>query len=145
MEIMQAFTYSAILVGKFNKLIVEIPMTYIVVNCHNRQHKGCNFSFCRFPVDQDRYRRWVAFVSCQNEDGFPGSLYTVTEFALTTSFCKRNQIHLTTLTMCHQYNHLVAAKALNECEKKTSSVDLKGHRDDPECWQTSKSRNSCRL
>ena len=43
--------------------------------------------------------------------------------------------------MCCQYNHHVAAKALHECEKKTSLVDLKGHRDDPEWWQTSKSQD----
>ena len=71
MEIMQAFTYCAILVGKFNKLIVEMPTTCVVVNCHNRQHKGCNISFYRFPVDHDRCRKWVGFVSCQNEDGSP--------------------------------------------------------------------------
>ena len=41
----------------------------MVVNCHNRQHKGCNISFYRFPVDQHRRQRWVAFVSRQNEDG----------------------------------------------------------------------------
>ena len=43
-------------------------MTCVVVNCHNWQLKGCNISFYRFPVDQDRRRRWVAFVSCRNED-----------------------------------------------------------------------------
>ena len=48
-----------------------MPTTCIVVNCHNRQHKGCNISFYRFPVDQDRRQRWVAFVSRQNEDGSP--------------------------------------------------------------------------
>ena len=65
MEITQAYTYSVILVGKLNKM----PMTCVVVNCHNRQHKDCNISFYRFPVDQDRRRRWVAFVSHRNEDG----------------------------------------------------------------------------
>ena len=42
--------------------------------------------------------------------------------------------------MCSQYNHLEAAKAFHECKKKTSSEDLKGHRDDPEWWHTSKSQ-----
>ena len=48
-----------------------MPTTCVVVNCHNRQHKGCNISFYQFPVDQDHRRRWVAFVSHQNEDGSP--------------------------------------------------------------------------
>ena len=46
-----------------------MPTTCVVVNCHNRQHKGCNISFYRFPVDQYRRRRWAAFVSRRNEDG----------------------------------------------------------------------------
>ena len=33
---------------------------------------SCNISFYRFPVDQDRHRRWLAFVSLQNEDWEPG-------------------------------------------------------------------------
>ena len=48
-----------------------MPTICEVVNCHNRHNKGCKISFYRFPLDQDRRRRWLAFVSRQKEDGSP--------------------------------------------------------------------------
>ena len=46
-----------------------MPTTCVVVNCFNRHYKGSTIKFYRFPVDSDRRRQWVAFVSRRNEDG----------------------------------------------------------------------------
>ena len=48
-----------------------MPTTCAVVNCHNRYNKGCKISFYRFPLDKDCHQRWLAFVTCQKDDGSP--------------------------------------------------------------------------
>ena len=48
-----------------------MPTTCVVVNCFNRHYKDSTIKFYRFPVDSDRRRQWVAFVSRRNEDGSP--------------------------------------------------------------------------
>ena len=41
----------------------------MVVGCHNRQSKQCDYSFYRFPKEKDHRRCWIAFVSRKNPDG----------------------------------------------------------------------------
>ena len=48
-----------------------MPTTCTVVNCDNRHCKGSSIKFYRFPKDQHRRQRWLAFVSCQDKDGSP--------------------------------------------------------------------------
>ena len=48
-----------------------MPTTCCVVNCFNHHSKDSDISFYRFPVNLDRRRRWIAFVSRRNEDGSP--------------------------------------------------------------------------
>ena len=48
-----------------------MPTTCAVVNCFNRHYKGSTVKFYRFPVDLDRRRQWVAFVSRRTADGSP--------------------------------------------------------------------------
>ena len=53
-------------VGRQNLIM---PTTCAVVGCHNRQSKYSKSSFYRFPKEEERRRRWIAFVSRKNSDG----------------------------------------------------------------------------
>ena len=46
-----------------------MPTTWAVFGCHNRQTKMIKRSFYRFPKEQDRRRRWLAFIGRKNQDG----------------------------------------------------------------------------
>ena len=46
-----------------------MPTTCAVFGYHNRQTKKIIRSFYRFPKEQDRRRRWLAFIGRKNQDG----------------------------------------------------------------------------
>ena len=110
-------------VGRQNFIM---PTTCAVVGCHNRQSKYSKLSFCRFPKEEERHRRWIAFVSRKNSDGLawePGNgdricsqhfikgkksdLYTNPNYV--PSIQAKNSPDLNVLQPCHVSNVLAIA------------------------------------
>ena len=58
-------------VGRQNFIM---PTICAVVGCHNCQSKYSKLSFCCFPKEEERHRRWIAFVSRKNSDGLAWEL-----------------------------------------------------------------------
>jgi len=49
-----------------------MPTSCIVIDCYNHHQTGDGISFYHFPADNlERRRKWISFVSRQNEDGLP--------------------------------------------------------------------------
>jgi len=49
-----------------------MPTSCVVIGCYNHHQTGGGVSFYRFPADNsERRRKWISFVSRENEDGSP--------------------------------------------------------------------------